>query len=119
MRDARYRLPKTSSRTRIGYADESAHGRVVRGEPDGPDVVADVAQTDGAGVVDERAEESLAFRQVPDLLDGVRVHADVDELLQPTAVGADDAQRAVGGVDQLAGRLDDASQDGAQAPGLR
>ena len=88
---------------------------MVRGEPDRANVVAHVAQTDGTGVIDECAQESLAFGQVSDHLDGVRVHADVDELLQATSVGPDDAQCAVGGVDQLAGRLDDASQDGAQA----
>ena len=95
-------------------AEETAHGRMPLREAHGPGVVVNVAQTDGSGIVDQRSEESLALGQVPDGRDHVVVHADVDELLEATAVGGDDAQGAVRRVHEPAGGLDDPPQHRAQ-----
>jgi hypothetical protein len=97
-----------------GYAEESAHRRMMLGKADRADVVADVAQPDGSGIVDQGAEEPLALGQVADLLHGARLHADVDERLQPGPVGPDHPDGAVRRVDQLARRLDDAPEDSVE-----
>ena len=66
-------------------------------------------QPDRPGVGDQRPEQSLALRQVADLAHGRVVHADVDELFE-SAVGADDAQRAVPSAGDHAAGFDDVAQ---------
>ena len=65
MLSARYRLPNTSSRTRIGRRGSwsSAGGRA---GTRGAGVVGDAVQPDRLRVVDQRAEQALALGEVPD-----------------------------------------------------
>ena len=91
-------------------SEEGVHRRVLRGEADRPQVVTELVQPDRDRVLDQGTEDTLALRQVADLVDHRLVDADVDELLQAVAVGAQHTQRAVLGVEQLAGRLDDTAE---------
>ena len=95
------------------HAEEAVHRRVVRREAVRPRVLGDVRHPHRAGVGDEQAEHAAAARQVAD--GGVHLGVDAvgDEVGQ-LPVRPDDAEGAVAGADQLAGRLDDALQRAAQ-----
>ena len=98
----------------IAHADRNAQERihvgVVRGKAHRARVGRQVLEPDRRVVGDHGAEQSLAGRQVPDVRDSLRVDADVDEALQPVAVGGDDAEGAVAGVDESHRGFDDAAQ---------
>ena len=64
-------------------------------------------------LVDDRPEQPPALRQVADLLDGVRVHAGVDELGQPT-LGCEYTQRGIARVEEGSCSLDDPAQHDRQ-----
>ena len=83
---------------------------MIVGKAGGTRVVGEVRESDRRGIRDHRAEQPLAGGQVTDVLGGDRVDPDVDEALEASAVGSDDAERAVAGVDQPHRRLDDATQ---------
>ena len=83
---------------------EVLHRRVPGREPARAAVVGQGGQSDRVRVIDQRPEQALALRQVPDPGRDLDGHADVHELRQPTA-RRDHPQRGVAGTDQLPGRL--------------
>ena len=91
------------------HPQEAGHRRVPGREARRARVVGDAAQPDRLRVLDQRTQQPLALRQVPDLLHHVGRHADVDELGQ-IPVRADHPQRRVARTDQLPGRLRDPAQ---------
>ena len=82
---------------------------MVRGEADRAGIRIEIVEPDRVRLVDDRAEESVAARQLADLGRILRREPDMDELLQPP-VGADDTERAVAGIHQIEPGLDDASE---------
>ena len=94
-------------------AEERAHHRVARREPDSGRMRGQVVQADRRGVADEQSEDPPAVRQLADARLGLLVDPHVHELGQ-VPVRAQHAQRAVGGVHQVGRGLDDAAQRGAQ-----
>jgi hypothetical protein len=91
------------------HAEETVHRRMTGREPDRARIVADLPQPDRVRVVDERAQQPLAFREVADDVDRVGRHPAVDELGQPAA-GRDHTECRVAGTHQLAGGFDDPAQ---------
>jgi hypothetical protein len=51
-------------------------------ESDGPRIASDSGESDRLRIVDQRAEEPVAFRELSDVIDLSRGHTDVDELFQ-------------------------------------
>ena len=100
-------MPNTSSRTRIGHAQERSHRRVVGREPEAVGVLAQVGQPQRLGVDDEQAEDAVPLGQVADEPVGVVVDPDGDELRQAGAGVVEHAEGAVAGVDQPDRRLHD------------
>jgi hypothetical protein len=73
-------------------------------------VIAKMLESDGPLLLDERAQKTMALREVPDLGREAIGHADVDELGERT-VGGDDSDGAVPGTDELHGGGDDLAQN--------
>ncbi len=96
------------------HAQEGLHLRVVRREPGGARVGAEVGQPQRLGAVDERAEDAAAGGQFADRGGGVVGHADVDEVGQAGAAWGDHAECRVPGVDQFGGAGGDPVQGGVQ-----
>ena len=99
------------------HAEEAAHRRVPVREARRCRVRRDVGQAQRAGVVDQQAEQAAALGPVVDPGDLVLAQADRDELGQPpfpAVIVADDAERAVGRVDQADRGLDDPPEGGLQ-----
>ena len=94
-------------------AEEGAHRRMVGREAGRGRMVGDVGQAKRLRVVDQLPEQALALRQRPDRGAGLLVDADGDEGGQATRA-VDHAERAVAGVGQMHGDLDDAVQDGLE-----
>jgi hypothetical protein len=69
-------------------------------------VVGDAGQSDRSRILDQRPQQSLALREVPDPLDCPRGHAHVHELGQSTR-RRDHSQRRIARTHQLARRLHD------------
>jgi len=65
-------------------------------------------------VCDQEAEDAVAGRQRTDLTRQLAIDADTDEVAERVVI-TDDAKGAEPGVQQPAGRFDDAFQDGIQA----
>ena len=74
-------------------------------------MLGDVLEPSWLGVTDEQPENAVAPRRVTDPGALLRRDAPGDELDEPLAVAADDAQGAVARVDECRGRLDDPSED--------
>jgi hypothetical protein len=79
-------------------------------------VLGDVGQPQRPGIIDQQAEQAASFGPVVDPGDLVLAQAHRDELGQPLALVplADDAERAVGRVDQADRGLDDPPEGGLQ-----
>jgi hypothetical protein len=80
-----------------------------RREPRRTRIIGDASQPDRVRVVDQRPQQALALRQMPDPLDGPRRHAHMHELGQPSA-RRDHPERRVLGTDQVPRRLRDPPQ---------
>jgi hypothetical protein len=89
--------------------EEAVHRRVARGESRRLGVAGDVGHPQRVRVLDEQAEQAAALRPVVDLGDLGGVEAYRDELGEPLVL-ANDAERAVPGIDELDGRLHDPAQ---------
>ena len=74
-------------------------------------------EPDRPRIVDERAEHPAALGEVADRSDHLGRHAHVDELLE-AALGRDDPESAVLGVDEFDGCLHDALEHDRQFDGL-
>ena len=102
------------------HAEEAVHRRVPVREARRCRVRGDVGQPQRAGVVDEQAEQAAALGPVVDPGDLVLAQPDRDELGQPpfaAVIVADDAECAVGRVDQADRGLDDPPEEWTPGPG--
>ena len=83
---------------------------MVGGKAEAVRVLAQVGQAQRLGVDDERTEDPVPLGQVAD--ERVRLVVDPygDELREPRAGVVEHAQRAVAGIDEPDGRLDDPSE---------
>ena len=95
------------------HTEEAVHRGMVGGEAEGPRVFGDVRQADRVRVGDEQTENAAPVREVADRRLGRGVDSVRDEVGQ-LLIGADDAERAVTGARERAGRLDDAVESAAQ-----
>ncbi len=73
----------------------------------------DVVQTNRLGVIDQGAENTAAFWQMPDALAGVVIDPFIDERCQ-VGSAPPHAERAIAGLDQIDGRTHDRAQCGVQ-----
>ena len=95
------------------HAQEAVHGRMAGGEARRARVVGDARQPDRLGILDQRTQQPLALRQVPDPRHRFRGHAHVYELGQSTG-RRDHPQRCVPRADQLPRRVRDPPQQHRQ-----
>ena len=109
----RYRLPKTSSRTRIAHAQESPHRRVPVREPGRPGVRGNIGEAQRLRIADQLTEQAAALRPVMDPGDLVLTEASGHESAQPPTL-ADDPERPVPGVHQGDRSLHDLPERGLQ-----
>jgi len=91
-------------------AEEALHRRVVAGEAERVGVGADVADPSGPRVADQQPEHPVSPRRVSDRASLGVGDAARDELDEMLAVRRKHAQRAISGVDHVAGRGDDPRQ---------
>ena len=96
------------------HAEERAHRRVVRREPEARRVLGEVGETQRAGIGDQQPEDAVALRLLTDRPVGVVVDPGDDELGEGAARRVEHAEGAVAGVDELAGGVDDALQGRGQ-----
>ena len=73
-------------------AEEAAHRRVVRREPDRARVVGDRLEAERLGIGDQDAEDAASARQLPDRCVGLGVDAGGQEALEGGAGLVDDAE---------------------------
>jgi len=83
---------------------------MVLGKAGGALVVGDVVKTDGTGIVDQSAEQTMALGQVSDQFDLFRRHTHVNELFK-TTTGRDYAKGPVLSTNQIDRDLHDPSKN--------
>ena len=83
-----------------GNPEESRHRRMPLREAHRAVVSGDRVEADRPGVVDQGTEQAVPLRQMADPVGGLLCHPDVDELLQPTALG-DHPESTVAGADEF------------------
>ena len=96
MRSARYKLPNTESRLRIGYAEKRGHRWMAGRKARRSGIVGNPGQPDRLGILDQYAQYAAPFRKLADCLDCLLVQSHVQELFEQ-AISADDAQCGVPG----------------------
>lgn len=112
---AEIEIPEDLALDADGYAEERPHRRVVRRKSGRSRIGGEVREPEGFGVADEFAEQSgVAVRAAADPPGYLGVHAEGDEVREPAARLAHDAERGVAGADETGRRLADPVERGVQ-----